>query len=292
MACLESVAPWTGRGLDTVVFPSCSCAASPWLPSAWQAVAEGIALAEKGSVMKIIHAKDYADMSRKAANIISAQVILKPNSILGLATGSTPIGTYQQLIEWYKKGDIDFSEVSTYNLDEYRGLTHDDVQSYHYFMRTQLFDHINIDQANTHVPDGSNPDAADACATYDKLVEDAGYVDLQLLGIGRNGHIGFNEPDDVFSKGTHCVDLTESTIEANSRLFDKADDVPRQAYTMGVQTIMMARSILVVANGEDKAQAVHDMCFGPVTPRVPASILQLHTNCVVVADEAALSLCK
>lgn len=242
--------------------------------------------------MKIIHAKDYADMSRKAANIISAQVILKPNSILGLATGSTPIGTYQQLIEWYKKGDIDFSEVSTYNLDEYRGLTHDDVQSYHYFMRTQLFDHINIDQANTHVPDGSNPDAADACATYDKLVEDAGYVDLQLLGIGRNGHIGFNEPDDVFSKGTHCVDLTESTIEANSRLFDNADDVPRQAYTMGVQTIMMARSILVVANGEDKAQAVHDMCFGPVTPRVPASILQLHTNCVVVADEAALSLCK
>jgi glucosamine-6-phosphate deaminase len=158
-------------------------------------------------------------------------------------------------------------------------------------MHENLFDHINIDPANVHVPDGSNPDAAEACATYDKLVAEAGFCDLQLLGIGRNGHIGFNEPDDAFSKGTHCVDLTESTIEANSRLFDNADDVPRQAYTMGVQTIMHARSILMIASGADKAQAVHDMCFGPVTPRVPASILQLHTNCVVVADEAALADC-
>ena len=181
--------------------------------------------------------------------------------------------------------------MHTYNLDEYRGLTHEDSQSYHYFMRKNFFDKINIDIANTHVPDGSNPNADEACAEYDRMVEEAGYPDLQLLGIGRNGHIGFNEPDDVFSKGTHCVTLTQSTIEANSRLFERAEDVPRQAYTMGVQTIMRARSILVIANGEAKAQAVYDMCFGPVTPKVPASILQLHTNCVVVADEAALSLC-
>ena len=241
--------------------------------------------------MKIIHAKDYEDMSRKAANIISAQVILKPDCVLGLATGSTPIGAYHQLIKWYEKGDIDFSQVRTYNLDEYRGLSHDDVQSYHYFMRDNLFDHINIDQANTHVPDGSNLDAEAACAEYDCIVAAAGYPDLQLLGIGNNGHIGFNEPDDHFSAGTHCVDLTESTIQANSRLFEKEEDVPRQAYTMGTQTIMYARMILVVANGEKKAQAVRDMCYGPVTPSCPASILQLHTNCVLVADEAALSLC-
>lgn len=242
--------------------------------------------------MRIIHAKDYEDMSRKAANIIAAQVISKPDCVLGLATGSTPIGAYKRLVELYEQGDLDFSQVSTYNLDEYRGLSHDDVQSYHYFMADNLFNHVNIDIDNTHVPDGSNPDADAACAEYDRMVEEAGYTDLQLLGIGNNGHIGFNEPDTCFSKGTHCVNLTESTIQANSRLFDSIDDVPRQAYTMGDQTIMNARMVLLVANGEAKAQAVHDMCFGPISPSCPASILQLHPNCVVVADEAALSLCK
>ena len=242
--------------------------------------------------MRIIHAKDYEDMSRKAANIIAAQVISKPDCVLGLATGSTPIGAYKRLVELYEQGDLDFSQVSTYNLDEYRGLSHDDVQSYHYFMADNLFNHVNIDINNTHVPDGSNPDADAACAEYDRMVEEAGYTDLQLLGIGNNGHIGFNEPDTCFSKGTHCVDLTESTIEANSRLFDSIDDVPRQAYTMGDQTIMNSRMVLLVANGEKKAQAIHDMCFGPISPSCPASILQLHPNCVVVADEAALALCK
>ena len=241
--------------------------------------------------MRIIHTTDYKDMSRKAANIISAQVILKPDCVLGLATGTTPLGTYDQLAEWNHKGDCDFSQVSTYNLDEYRGLSHDDPQSYHYFMLKNFFEKININLENTHVPNGANPDAAAACAECDRMVDEAGYPDLQLLGIGRNGHIGFNEPDDVFSKGTHCVDLTQSTIEANSRLFEREEDVPRQAYTMGVQTIMRARMILVVANGTNKAQAVRDMCFGPVTPACPASILQLHTNCVVVADSDALSLC-
>ena len=241
--------------------------------------------------MRIIHTTDYNDMSRKAANVISAQVILKPTSVLGLATGTTPLGAYRQLARWCERGDVDFSQVSTYNLDEYRGLSHEDVQSYHHFMRANFFDHINIDLANTHVPDGSNPDAEAACTEYDHMVAAAGYPDLQLLGIGRNGHIGFNEPDSVFSKGTHLVNLTESTIEANSRLFDSPDDVPRQAYTMGVQTIMYARIVLVIASGEDKARAVRDMCLGPVDPRCPASILQLHTNCVVIADGAALSLC-
>ena len=158
-------------------------------------------------------------------------------------------------------------------------------------MRKNFFDGINIDLAKTHVPDGADPDIEHACSTYDQMVADAGFCDLQLLGIGNNGHIGFNEPDDVFSKGTHCVNLTESTIKANSRLFESEDQVPRQAYTMGVQTIMRARSILVVANGPKKAQAVYDMIYGPVTPKVPASILQLHTNCTVGADEEALALC-
>lgn len=241
--------------------------------------------------MKIVRAKDYGDMSRKAANIISAQVILKPDCVLGLATGSTPIGTYKQLIDWYNKGDLDFAQVSTYNLDEYRGLAGNDPQSYRYFMNTNLFDHVNINKANTHVPDGIAADPATSCAAYDAMVAAAGYPDLQLLGIGNNGHIGFNEPDDHFSKGTHCVNLAESTIQANSRLFDSIDDVPRQAFSMGIQTIMNAKQVLVIANGEAKADAVYNMIYGPVTPQCPASILQLHPNCVVVADEAAMSKC-
>lgn len=242
--------------------------------------------------MRIINCHTYEAMSRKAADILAAQIQLKPNCVLGLATGTTPIGAYQGLIKKYESGSLDFSEVRTYNLDEYRGLTHEDPQSYHYFMNDQLFNHVNIDPANVHVPDGANTDADAACADYDRMVAEAGYCDLQLLGIGRNGHIGFNEPADEFSKCTHCVDLTESTIEANSRLFEKEEDVPRQAYTMGTQTIMNARCILVVANGENKAQAVRDMCFGPIVPTCPASILQLHPNVFVVCDDAALSLCE
>ncbi len=242
--------------------------------------------------MRIYKTKNYDEMSRKAANIISAQIILKPESVLGLATGSSPIGTYKQLIEWYNKGDLDFSQIRSINLDEYKGLPADNDQSYAYFMRHNLFDHVNIKSVNTFIPNGMEADVEKECSRYNAIIRSMGGIDLQLLGIGNNGHIGFNEPDDHFSKGTHCVDLTESTIQANSRLFDSIDDVPRQAYTMGTQTIMYARMILVVANGEAKAQAVHDMCYGPVTPECPASILQLHTNCVVVADEAALSLCE
>ena len=239
--------------------------------------------------MRIIAAKDYNDMSRKAANIISAQVILKPDCVLGLATGSSPIGTYKQLIEWYKKGDLDFSQVKTANLDEYRGLPKSNDQSYDYFMKDNFFNHININFDNLHIPDGEEPDAEKACADYDRIVAELGGVDLQLLGMGHNGHIGFNEPSDVFAKGTNCVDLQESTIEANKRFFASIDEVPRQAYTMGIGTIMRAKKILLVVSGEDKAETVAKAFFGPVTPEVPASILQLHEDVTIVADEAALS---
>lgn len=241
--------------------------------------------------MKIICAKDYADMSRKAANIISAQVIIKPDSVLGLATGSSPLGTYRQLIRWYDKGDIDFSQVKTANLDEYRGLTADNEQSYHYFMQQNFFNHVNIRPENTNLPNGAEPDAEKECARYDAVVRQLGGVDLQLLGIGHDEHIGFNEPDDHFAKGTHCVNLTKRTIEANQRFFGSIDAVPRQAYTMGIQTIMYARKLLIIASGEDKAEIVKKAFFGPVTPRVPASILQMHTDVIVIADAAALSAC-
>ena len=245
---------------------------------------------EKGITMNIIRAKDYQDMSRKAANIISAQIIMKPDCVLGLATGSTPVGTYRQLIEWYEKGDLDFSRVSTVNLDEYRGLAHTDPQSYYYFMQENLFDHVNIDKAATHVPDGTNPDAADACAKHEQIIKSLGGIDLQLLGLGNNGHIGFNEPGAAFEKETHLVDLAESTIRANARFFTSIDEVPKQAYTMGIRTIMQAKKILVVVSGESKADIVSRAFFGPVTPEVPASILQMHPDVTVVCDEAALSL--
>ena len=239
--------------------------------------------------MKIYETKDYQEMSRQAANILSAQVILKPDCVLGLATGSTPIGTYDQLVDWYNKGDVDFSQVRTLNLDEYRGLTRDNDQSYYYFMHKHLFDRVNIKLENTNVPDGTQEDAEKECARYEALIESMGGVDIQLLGLGHNGHIGFNEPAADFAVTTHCVDLTESTIEANKRFFESADDVPRQAYTMGIGTIMKAKKILLVVNGEGKADIVAKAFFGPVTPEVPASILQLHRDVTIVADKAALS---
>lgn len=242
--------------------------------------------------MNIVKVKDYEDMSRKAANVISAQVILKPNCVLGLATGSTPIGTYKQLIEWYNKGDLDFSKVSTANLDEYKGLTRENDQSYYYFMYNNLFNHVNIDLANTNIPDGTEPDSDKECTRYNKVIEDLGGIDLQLLGLGFNGHIGFNEPDEEFAKLTHCVDLQPSTIEANKRFFESIDDVPRQAYTMGIKTIMQSKKVLLLVSGEGKAEILRDALFGPVTPHVPASILQLHNDVTVVADEAALSKCN
>lgn len=242
--------------------------------------------------MRICRAKDYKDMSRKAANIIAAQVITKSDSVLGLATGSTPIGMYQELIARYKNGDLDFSQVKSVNLDEYRGLPREHDQSYYYFMYENLFKHINIDLNNTNVPNGMEMDSDKECERYNKVIESMGGVDIQVLGLGHNGHIGFNEPADAFAKLTHCVDLTQSTIEANKRFFASADDVPRQAYTMGIQTIMKAKKILLIVSGEDKAAILREALCGEVTPKVPASILQFHNDVVVVADEAALSFIK
>ena len=228
--------------------------------------------------MRLIRAKDYQDMSRKAANIISAQVILKPESVLGLATGSTPIGIYHQLIDWYKKGDVD-------------GLSDSNPQSYRRFMREHFFDYINISPANIFLPDGTQTDSALECARYDRVIVEHGGIDLQLLGIGRNAHIGFNEPDVCFSRGTHQVTLTESTIAANTRFFERVEQVPRQAYSVGMQAIMQAKKILLIASGADKAEALQKSFFGPVTPQVPASILQLHQDVTVIADMDALALC-
>ena len=187
-------------------------------------------------MIKLIRTRDYDDMSRKAANIIAAQIVLNPASVLGLATGSSPVGTYKNLVAMYEAGDLDFSQISSYNLDEYRGISRSNDQSYYYFMNENLFDHVNINKDATHVPNGENLDAENECTTYEAAVRAIGGVDLQLLGMGRNAHIGFNEPCDEFPKATHCVDLTESTIEANKRFFASADDVPRQAYSMGIGT--------------------------------------------------------
>ena len=240
--------------------------------------------------MRIIRTKNYDEMSRKAAAIIAAQVIHKPDCVLGLATGGTPVGTYKNLVEWYKSGDLDFSEVSTVNLDEYRGLPREHRESYWSFMHRNLFDHVNIPQDRINLPDGTNMDADAECKRYDAVIASMGGVDLQLLGIGHDGHIGFNEPSDAFDMGTHCVDLTEETIEANKRFFASKEEVPRQAYTMGIKTIMQARKVLLVANGAGKAEIIKRAFFGPVTPEVPASILQMHPDCTIVLDAEAASL--
>lgn len=235
--------------------------------------------------MKIIKAKDYQDMSRKTANIITAQVILHPNSVLGLATGSSPIGTYEQLVEYYNNGDVDFSSVSTVNLDEYYGLDGDNEQSYHYFMNHHLFSKINLKTEKTNVPNGKAKDINEECKRYDNLIASLGGIDLQLLGIGHNGHIGFNEPSVAFEKTTHCVELSETTIQANKRFFNDITEVPTRAITMGIQTIMQARKIVLIASGKDKEEILEKALFGPITPLVPASILQLHPDLTVVTSD-------
>jgi len=243
----------------------------------------------KVNLMRLIRTKDYKEMSRKAANIVAAQVIQKEDSVLGLATGSTMIGLYEELVSRYRQGDLDFSKVRTFNLDEYLGLHPDNPYSYHYYMKTNLFDHVNIAPENTHIPNGMTDHPDEECRNYDLQIESLGGIDLQLLGVGLDGHIGFNEPDDVFRKESHCVRLDESTIQANSRFFDHENDVPRHALTMGMGAIMKAKTILFCVNGKAKASILKQVLYGPITPRVPGSILQLHPNLIVVADEEALS---
>ena len=217
-------------------------------------------------------------------------MIRKPDAVLGLATGSTPIPTYQKMAELYQIGAVDFSQVTTYNLDEYVGLDHAHPQSYYYFMMDNLFRHINVPEDHIHVLSGTAADPEAECAAYEKAIEAAGGIDLQILGIGRNGHIAFNEPADIFPAVTHVVDLTPSTIEANTRFFSSADEVPRQAVSMGIGSIMKARSIVLIATGADKAEAVKALVQGPVDPHCPASILQLHPDTTIMLDAAAASL--
>ena len=223
--------------------------------------------------MKIYKVKNYDELSRKAANIIAAQITLKPDSVLGLATGSSPVGLYKNLVSMYENGDLDFSKITTVNLDEYKGL---DTK-------------VNVPMERTFVPDGTIEDAAAACAAYDEILNSVGTVDIQLLGLGHDGHLGFNEPDDHFEDGTHCVQLTETTIQANKRFFEKEEDVPRQAYTMGIGGIMRAKMLLVVVSGEDKADILNKVLTTPVSPQIPGTILRFHPNVILVADEAALS---
>ena len=238
--------------------------------------------------MRVYKTRDYDHASRVAANILSAQVIMKPDCVLGLATGSTPEGLYKQLIEWYKKGDIDFKKVRSVNLDEYVGLDGSNDQSYRYFMDKHFFDHINIKKENTNLPCGTEKDTEKACKDYNKIIKSMGGVDMQLLGLGLNGHIGFNEPGAAFDKETHIVDLSQSTIDANSRFFASIDDVPKQAITMGIKSIMQSKKILLMVTGENKRNIVKEAFFGPITPNVPASVLQLHNDVILVGDEAAL----
>ncbi len=242
--------------------------------------------------MRYVNVRVYKDaeaIGAAAASLFAAQVISKPNCVLGLATGSSPIPTYRHMAELYEEGAVDYSGVTTYNLDEYVGLGHDHDQSYYFFMHDHLFRFINIPENHIHVLSGTASDTAAECEAYDAAIDAAGGIDLQILGIGRNGHIAFNEPADVFPPKTHVVQLTQSTIEANKRFFESADDVPRQALTMGIGSIMKARAILIIATGADKADAVKAMVQGPVDPHCPASVLQLHKKVTVMLDAPAAS---
>lgn len=241
--------------------------------------------------VKVLKAADAEAAARLAADQLQQAVCAKPACVLGLATGATPIPLYRELIRREQAGLMDFSRVRSVNLDEYKGLAPDHPQSYRRFMRENLFNHINIPADRSFLPDGTQTDSALECARYDRIIEEHNGIDLQLLGIGRNAHIGFNEPDSCFACGTHQVTLTESTIAANTRFFENEAQVPRQAYSMGMQAIMQAKRVLLIASGADKAEAIRNSFFGPVTPQVPASILQLHRDVIVIADEAALADC-
>lgn len=238
--------------------------------------------------MQILVYKTRELAAKACATIIAAEILAKPNMVLGLPTGSSPVPTYAELIRMNKEGVVDFSKVITYNLDEYVGLEGDHPQSYRYFMNDNLFDHVNIDKANTHVPCGIGDVEANAVA-YEEAINAAGGIDLQFMGIGRNGHIGFNEPAEAYPDCTSIITLTESTIDANKRFFDSADEVPRKAISMGVGTIMRARKTLLIATGADKADAVLTLVKGAINPNLPASALRMHPNAIIVLDEEAAS---
>lgn len=239
--------------------------------------------------MKLIRTKDYNEMSSEAARHIIAQIKQNKNSILGLATGSTMLGLYKELVHTYLKGDIDFSEITTVNLDEYLGLAEKNGQSYRYYMNENLFNHVNIPLEKTFIPNGMTKDHLEECRRYDQMINSIGGIDLQILGLGHNGHIGFNEPGESFTLETHCVYLDESTIKANSRFFEDENEVPVRAITVGIGCIMSARKIMLCVNGKGKAKILEKVLNGPITPKIPGSILKLHPDLTVIADEKALS---
>ncbi|GAB6087894.1 glucosamine-6-phosphate deaminase [Alkaliphilus crotonatoxidans] len=242
--------------------------------------------------MRIYIEENYEKMSKKAALIVASQIILNPKSVLGLATGTTTIGMYQELVEMYQRGELDFSEVTTFNLDEYYGLGQDNQQSYYAYMIENLFRHINVSREHIHIPNGMAANVVQECLAYEEKIRMAGGIDLQVLGIGANGHIGFNEPADKLNVRTHLVDLSEKTIQDNSRFFDTPDQVPRQALSVGIATIMKAKQIVLLASGKNKAEAIREMTSGYVNTQVPASILQTHSNVSLIIDEEAASLIK
>ncbi len=235
--------------------------------------------------MTIFVKKDYEEVSKKAAQLVGAQITLNPKSILGLATGSSPEGMYKNLIEMYKNDIIDFSEVVTFNLDEYLNLDSKNKQSYAYYMNEKLFKHVNINKKNVNIPTGVPKDIEKTCIEYDKAIFKYDKIDLQILGIGTNGHIGFNEPDVHFEAGTHLVNLDEKTIEANSRFFENIEDVPKQAISMGIRNIMQSKKVVLIATGESKIDAINKMLFEEITPNLPASILQVHNDFTLIVDE-------
>lgn len=242
--------------------------------------------------MRIIVAKNYEEMSAFAARIVAGQIYLKPNSVLGLATGSTPIAMYQELIRVHKEVGLDFSEVTTFNLDEYLGLKPEDENSYHYYMHHHFFNHVNIKPENIHIPNGRPDHVEEECRQYDESIVLKGGIDLQVLGIGTNAHIGFNEPDIKFEATTHKVKLDDETIQANARFFDNKEEVPQYAISMGIKTIMHARKVLLLANGENKADAIYRAIYEGITPETPASILQLHQDVTVIVDDGAAKLLR
>ncbi|NLO21877.1 MAG: glucosamine-6-phosphate deaminase [Syntrophomonadaceae bacterium] len=240
--------------------------------------------------MRIILADNYEEMSRKAADIVRSQIVLKPDCVLGLATGDTPMGMYQELIKMYENKEVDFSEVTIFNLDEYYSLSRENPQSYYYYMHHNFFKHINVKKENTYIPNGTATEIDEECRNYEEQIKNKGGIDMQVLGIGANGHIGFNEPDVNFEAETHLVKLDEMTIEANSRFFSSKDKVPTSAISMGIKTIMQSRMLVLLANGESKADAIYKTIKGKICPEVPASIIQLHPNATMVIEKNAAKL--
>ena len=242
--------------------------------------------------MRVILCDNYEEMSKEATRLVESQIILKPNCVLGLATGSTPVGMYKMLAEKHKNGTLDFSKVKTFNLDEYYPISRTNNQSYYYFMNENLFNDINVATENIHIPNGEAKDAEKECIEYEEKIEKTGGIDLQILGIGQNGHIGFNEPDENLKATTHITGLTESTINANSRFFDSVDEVPTKALTMVIATILKSKKIILMACGEEKSDALAELLTDDIKTDNPATMLKVHPDVVLICDKAAYSKVK